>query len=112
MKSKLLDLCNLYEKINDGASNRGNHLEETLEVADRFWDDLHNLSRTLKDLQDTLANQEPPALEPSLIREQQDTLEVILRETSVNADVDDNVFVLVDSEYRLLNLDTVLKNVK
>ena len=78
MKDKLLDLCHLYEKINEGANTRANKLEDTLEVGDRFWDDLHNLSRTLKDLQDSLINQEPPALEPSLIREQQDNLEVMV----------------------------------
>lgn len=66
----------MYEKINDDANVRGNKLEDTLEVAEKFWDDLTNLSKTLKDLSDTLTNQEPPALEPSLIREQQDNLEV------------------------------------
>ena len=76
VKSKLRDLCNLYERISDGAANRNARLEETLDVADRFWDDLHALSRQLKDLSDTLASQEPPALEPSLIREQQEALEV------------------------------------
>lgn len=76
VKSKLLDLCNMYEKINEEANIRGNKLEDTLEVADKLWDDLNNLSRTLKELSDSLTNQEPPALEPSLIREQQDTLEV------------------------------------
>lgn len=78
MKAKLLDLVNLYEKINDGVNTRSNELEDTLEVADKFWDDLNSLQSTLKDLSDTLTNQEPPALEPSLIREQQDTLEVII----------------------------------
>jgi signal transduction histidine kinase len=77
VKSKLLDLVTLYEKINDGANTRNIELEDTIEVADKFWDDLNSLQRTLKDLSDTLANQEPPALEPSIIREQQDTLEVI-----------------------------------
>lgn len=77
MKVKLLDLVKLYEKINNGASTRSLQLEDTLEVADKFWDDLNSLSRTLKDLSDTLTNQEPAALEPSIIREQQDTLEVI-----------------------------------
>ena len=76
VKSKLLDLVNLYEKINDGANTRSLAIEDALEVADKFWDDLNSLQRTLKDLSDTLANQEPPALEPSIIREQQDTLEV------------------------------------
>ncbi|KAH3698995.1 hypothetical protein DPMN_073941 [Dreissena polymorpha] len=77
VKAKLLDLCDLYERINAAAAERNNRLEETLEVSDRFWDELHQLTRSLKDLSDTLASQEPPALEPSLIKEQQETLEAL-----------------------------------
>lgn len=76
VKEKLLDLVNLYEKINDSANGRSIHLDDTLEVSEKFWDELNTLTRTLKELSDTLNNQEPPALEPSIIREQQDTLEV------------------------------------
>ena len=76
MKGKLRDLVELYEKISDSAQERNNRLEDTLEVSDKFWDELSGLTRTLKDLSETLANQEPPALEPSLIKEQQEHLEV------------------------------------
>ena len=76
MKKKLRDLVGLYEKITDGANERNNRLEDTMEVSDKFWDDYDNLSKTLKGLSETLAAQEPPALEPALIREQQENLEV------------------------------------
>ncbi|KAH3823597.1 hypothetical protein DPMN_125406 [Dreissena polymorpha] len=45
----------------------------------KFWDELQQLTHTLKHMSDRLGNQEPtvePTVEPSLIREQQETLEV------------------------------------
>ena len=76
VKVKLRDLVNMFEKINDGAQERNAALEDTLEVADKFWDELQGLTQQLKTLSDNIANQEPPALEPAIIREQQETLEV------------------------------------
>lgn len=76
VKAKLRDLVSMFEKINDAAQERNAVLEDTLEVSDKFWDDLQGLTQQLKTLSDTLANQEPPALEPAIIREQQETLEV------------------------------------
>ena len=57
---------------------RSKALTETIEVSEKFWEDLNSLMTTLKDLQDSLSNQEPPALEPSIIREQQEELEVYI----------------------------------
>lgn len=76
MKAKLRELVKMFEKINDGAQERNAVLEDTLEVSDKFWDELQGLTQQLKALSDTIANQEPPALEPAIIREQQETLEV------------------------------------
>ena len=66
----------MYEKAKSETEARNQHLEETLDVSEKFWDDLNGLLNTLKDLQDTLAIQDPPALEPRAIREQQEALEV------------------------------------
>lgn len=57
---------------------RSKALTETVEVSEKFWEDLNSLMTTLKDLQDSISNQEPPALEPSIIREQQEELEVYI----------------------------------
>ena len=76
VKAKLRDLVNMFEKITDGAQERNAVLEDTLEVSDKFWDELQGLTQQLKTLSDNIANQEPPALEPAIIREQQETLEV------------------------------------
>ena len=66
----------MYEKVKTETEGRNQQLENTLDVSEKFWDDLNGLLNTLKDLQDTLAVQEPPALEPRAIREQQEALEV------------------------------------
>ena len=66
----------MYSKLKDHTADRGQSLEQTLGVSEKFWDELNNLGVTLKDIQDTLVSQEPPALEPDMIREQQEALEV------------------------------------
>ncbi|XP_052230128.1 uncharacterized protein LOC127844152 isoform X2 [Dreissena polymorpha] len=54
----------------------------------KFWDELQQLTHTLKHMSDRLGNQEPtvePTVEPSLIREQQETLEELaLQNSNVN----------------------------
>ena len=76
VKQKLDELVQLYEDIKSSTANRNQDLEDTLEVSEKFWEDLNTLSNTVKELQDQITNQEPPALEPAIIREQQDLLEV------------------------------------
>ena len=66
----------MYAHARASTEERGKHLEHTMGVSEKFWDDLHNLMHTLSDLKDTMDNQEAPALEPNAIREQQDALEV------------------------------------
>jgi hypothetical protein len=68
----------MYEKVKSETEARNQQLETTLGVSEKFWDDLNGLLATLKDLQDTLAFHEPPALEPRAIKEQQEALEVTL----------------------------------
>lgn len=78
VQQKLNELINLYEGIKDATHSRTQALEDTLEVSERFWDDLHSLAGTIKDLQEAITQQDPPALEPAIIREQQDFMEVCL----------------------------------
>ncbi|KAK3581860.1 hypothetical protein CHS0354_032763 [Potamilus streckersoni] len=75
VKQKLMDLVKLYEKIINSSQDRNHALEDTLYVAEKFWDDYSTLNRTLANLQKSIAEQEPPALEPAIIRDQQETLE-------------------------------------
>lgn len=51
-----------------------------LVIAERFWDELHNVMATLRDLQDSLSTQEPPAVEPAVIQQQQVALQEIRHE--------------------------------
>lgn len=73
---KVDELTRLYEVIKSDSESRAQTLMQTLEVSEQFWDNLTSLTGTLKELEDTLTNQEPPGLEPDIIREQQETLEV------------------------------------
>lgn len=76
VKTKLSELVGLYENICQLSTARSKDLEDTLEVSEKFWEDYNNLCSTVKDLQDQITSQDPPALEPAIIREQQDFLEV------------------------------------
>lgn len=76
VRQKLEELTKLYKDIQDQSRGRQRALEETLGVAEKFWDDLQVLNSTLKDLQDSLSTADQPALEPEAIREQQEELEV------------------------------------
>ena len=83
------ELSSLYEKIKTDTEDRNKALEATLGVSEKFWDDLNGLTATMKDLQDTVHQQEIPALEPKAIREQQDALEAIKEELdATQADID------------------------
>ncbi len=66
----------LYDKIKSEAEDRNKALENTLGVSEKFWEEVDNLANVLKDLQETMDNMDPPALEPQAIREQQDALDV------------------------------------
>ena len=70
-------LRRMYGEMREAALGRGSQLEQTMGVSEKFWDDIQGLMGTLKDLQDTLASLEAPALDPRAIREQQDALEAL-----------------------------------
>ncbi|CAG0880401.1 unnamed protein product [Darwinula stevensoni] len=80
IKAKLERLSSLWDHIQDAATTRGQSLEDALNLAERFWDELQGVMRALKDLQETLNTQEPPAVEPRAIQRQQSALKEIKQE--------------------------------
>ncbi|CAL1283110.1 unnamed protein product [Larinioides sclopetarius] len=80
IKQKLDKLNQLWDNIQKLARNRGRSLEDALAAAERFWDELTLVMKALKELQDSLNAQEPPAVEPGAIQHQQEALEEIKQE--------------------------------
>ena len=80
IKGKLDRLSKLWDTVVGATGDRGRTLEEALAVAERFWDELQAVMAALKDLQDTLVSQEPPAVEPAKIQKQQAVLQDIKKE--------------------------------
>ncbi|XP_052120461.1 dystonin isoform X27 [Frankliniella occidentalis] len=77
IRRKLERLNSLWNDVQKATNDRGKSLDEALRVAQKFWDQLHAVMATLRDLQDTLQSQEPPAVEPSVIKQQQSALQEI-----------------------------------
>ncbi|CAK9254223.1 unnamed protein product [Sphagnum jensenii] len=77
IKKKLDKLNDLWDEVQKNSKNRGRSLDDALKVAERFWDQLNGVMKALKELQDSLNAQEPPATEPSAIQQQQETLQEI-----------------------------------
>lgn len=71
---KLDRLNDLWVTIQTAAHNRGKSLEEALVAAERFWDELTSVMKALKELQSNLNCQEPPAVEPTIVHQQQEVL--------------------------------------
>ncbi|XP_044737986.1 dystonin isoform X15 [Chrysoperla carnea] len=80
IKKKLEKLNNLWQDVQKATTDRGRTLDDALEAAKKFWKQLHHVMAVLKDLQDSLSSQEPPAVEPSKIQEQQVALQEIRQE--------------------------------
>ncbi|CAG9820406.1 unnamed protein product [Phaedon cochleariae] len=80
IKHKLDKLKNLWDDVQKATHDRGKSLEEALEAAKKFWKELHAIMVTLKDIEDSLASQEAPAVEPKAIQEQQVALQEIRQE--------------------------------
>ncbi|KAK9887502.1 hypothetical protein WA026_023054 [Henosepilachna vigintioctopunctata] len=80
IKRKLVKLNKLWDDVQKATSNRGNSLENALDAAQKFWNELHAIMSTLKDLEESLISQEPPAVEPKAIQEQQVALQEIRQE--------------------------------
>ncbi|XP_022258014.1 dystonin-like, partial [Limulus polyphemus] len=80
IRQKLDKLNDLWDTIQKSARKRGRSLEDAMALAERFWDELTAVMKALKELQEYLTTQEPPAVEPSAIQQQQEVLQEIKQE--------------------------------
>lgn len=80
IKRKLEKLKNLWDDVQKATSDRGRSLDDALEAAQKFWKELHAVMATLRDLEDSLNSQEPAAVEPKTIQQQQVALQEIRHE--------------------------------
>ncbi|XP_031356417.1 dystonin isoform X4 [Photinus pyralis] len=80
VKRKLDKLKNLWDDVQKATNDRGLSLEDALDAAQKFWSELHAVMVTLRDLEDSLTSQEPPAVEPKTIQQQQVALQEIRHE--------------------------------
>lgn len=80
IKKKLDKLNQLWADVQKATSKRGASLEDTLGAAEKFWRQLQQVMETLKDLEETLTSQEPPAAQPQDIQKQQVALQEIRHE--------------------------------
>ncbi|XP_043245138.1 dystonin-like isoform X38 [Amphibalanus amphitrite] len=80
IKKKLDSLNTLWDHLQSATNDRGRSLDEALAISEKFWSELQGVMRALKELQETLSSQEPPAIEPSAIKEQQKELQEIRQE--------------------------------
>jgi len=70
----------LWNEVQKATSDRGKTLEDALSVAEKFWSELQTVMTALRDLSNSLNNQEPPAAQPKAIRVQQNLLQDIKQE--------------------------------
>lgn len=80
IKSKLEKLNNLWNDVQKATKKRGSSLDDILNVAEPFWNQLQSVMKTLRDLEETLSSQEPPAAQPQEIQKQQVALQEIRHE--------------------------------
>ncbi|XP_041673961.1 microtubule-actin cross-linking factor 1 isoform X24 [Drosophila eugracilis] len=80
IKAKLEKLNNLWKDVQNATKKRGSSLDDILSVAEPFWKQLNSVMKTLKDLEETLSCQEPPAAQPQDIKKQQVALQEIRHE--------------------------------
>jgi len=73
---RVQELESTFAVIQHKAEQRQSALEQTLAVAEKFWDNMNGALASMKELEDSLASAEAPALEPDVIRDQQDVNEV------------------------------------
>ncbi|XP_071483801.1 microtubule-actin cross-linking factor 1-like [Diadema antillarum] len=89
LKDKLDQLGNKWDAITATANQRSAALQEALHAAESFWEELNGTNGTIKDLQDQIKSQEPPAVEVPAIKDQQDILHAIKEDIdAVHQDVE------------------------
>lgn len=77
IKMKLEKLNVLWVDVQKEVKIRDSTLNDTLVAAEKFWSELDSVMSKLRDLKDTLANQEPVATELKAIKRQQNELEEV-----------------------------------
>lgn len=80
IKRKLDKLKTLWDDVQKATNTRGRSLDDALKAAEKFWKELQAVMVQLKDLEDSLQTQEPPAVEPKAIQKQQVALQEIRHE--------------------------------
>ncbi|XP_033358552.1 dystonin isoform X15 [Bombus vosnesenskii] len=80
IKRKLDKLNKLWSDVQKSTTDRGQTLDEALAIAEKFWSELNGVMSTLRELQDALAGQAPPAAQPAAIQQQQVALQEIRHE--------------------------------
>ncbi|KOX72958.1 Dystonin [Melipona quadrifasciata] len=80
IKRKLEKLNKLWSDVQKSTTDRGQTLDEALAIAEKFWSELNGVMSTLRELQDALAGQAPPAAQPAAIQQQQVALQEIRHE--------------------------------
>lgn len=80
LKNKLDKLNKLWDDLQNATSKRGAALDDAHAAAEKFWRQLQEVMEALRDLEETLTSQEPPAAQPSEIKKQQIALQEIHHE--------------------------------
>ncbi|XP_076765747.1 dystonin-like protein short stop isoform X10 [Xylocopa sonorina] len=80
IKRKLDKLNKLWSDVQKATVDRGHTLDDALAIAEKFWSELNGVMSTLRELQDALAGQAPPAAQPAAIQQQQVALQEIRHE--------------------------------
>ncbi len=79
IRKKLDRLNSLWDQIQKATKDRSDSLEEALALAEKFWDELQQVMATLREIQEQLNSQDPPAVEPKAIEAQKAVLKNIKR---------------------------------
>ncbi|XP_043802342.1 microtubule-actin cross-linking factor 1, isoforms 1/2/3/5-like isoform X15 [Apis laboriosa] len=80
IKRKLEKLNKLWADVQKSTTDRSHTLDDALQIAEKFWSELNGVMSTLRELQDALAGQAPPAAQPAAIQQQQVALQEIRHE--------------------------------
>lgn len=80
IRNKLDKLNDLWEEVHRMANDRGDNLDKALELAKKFWAELADCMRAIKQLEDSLNAQETPGVEPEKLKKQAQMLKEIKQE--------------------------------
>lgn len=80
ISNKLSKLNDYWSQCNTLANNRKNALNEAMRLAKKFWEQLNDAMKSLKDIERTLTSAEQPAVEPNAIFRQQEVMKEIKRD--------------------------------